>query len=389
MRIAYLLPGVGISGGVGVVLQHVNRLKKRGHDVVLLTQSYETDTHWFPNQNVEVYYFLDCPYPIDVLIATGWSTAFDVAKIKSKHKCYFVQSDETRFFPKEDKNYHLAYLSYCMDFNYFTEAKWIVKWLKNFSRDASYVPNGLDEKIFFETKPFAEKGTKTRILLEGPIDIPYKGMEDAFQAVTELDEDIEVWCVSGAGQPKKEWRCDRFFEKVQMEDMKKIYSSCDILLKMSRVEGFFGPPLEMMACGGVSIVSKVSGYDEYIVDGQNAVVVEERDVNGAKKAIKKLIHDKEFYNLLQTNGKRTVEEWNWERSIDMLEEFIKSLDSKTYYNHQLNDSLNHIYYNSIQNTNVAIAEDMVLFEVLQKRPKLMKLLRQVFTLFKRIKTKFL
>ncbi len=387
MIIAYLLPGVGISGGVGVVLQHVNRLKKRGYKVVLLTQSYEIDTSWFPDQNVEVYYFSDCPYELDILIATGWSTVFDVAKINSKHKCYFVQSDETRFFPKTDKNHDLAYLSYCMDFYYFTEAKWIINWLKNFSHESAYVPNGLDEKIFYETDPFVEKGTKIRILLEGPIDIPYKGMDDAFQAVTELDEDIEVWCVSGAGRPKKEWKCDRFFEKVKMKDMKKIYSSCDILLKMSRVEGFFGPPLEMMACGGVSIVSKVSGYDEYIIDGQNAVVIQERDIEGAKKAIKKLIHDREFYNLLQTNGKITAKEWNWERSIDMLEEFIKSLDSKTYFNHGLNTSLSHVYYNSLQNTNVPVVEDMVLFEALHKRPKLMKMIRQTFTILKKIKAK--
>jgi len=387
--IAYLLPGVSISGGVGVVLQHVNRLKNRGYDVVLLTQGYELDTSWFPNQEVELFYMLDCPYDIDILIATGWSTAFDVAKIGSRHKCYFVQSDETRFFPKDNNKHHLAYLSYCLDFQYFTEAKWIVKWLKSFNHQAIYVPNGLDRDIFHTIKPLEKKSMKARILLEGSIDIPYKGMEDAFQAVTELNEDIEVWCISGAGRPKKEWRCDRFFEKVEMQDMKKIYSSCDILLKMSRVEGFFGPPLEMMSCGGVSIVSKVSGYDEYIVNGYNALVIGERDIEGAKNAIKKLILDKKLYKSLQINGQKTVKEWNWERSIDMFEEFIKTLDSKKIYNYKLNNALSHIYYNFLQHASLPIVEDIVLFEALQKRPRLLKFIRKLFTFTKKLKAKFL
>lgn len=67
-------------------------------------------------------------------------------------------------------------------------------------------------------------------------------MAVAIEAVAPLD--VEVWCVSSRGAPIKEWKCDRFFEHVPMVDMRRIYSSCDILLKLSRVEGMFSPPLE-------------------------------------------------------------------------------------------------------------------------------------------------
>ena len=101
--------------------------------------------------------------------------------------------------------------------------------------------------------------------------------------------------------------------------MRKIYSSCDILLKMSRVEGFFGPPLEMMACGGTAVVSKVTGYDEYIVDGYNALVVEMGDVNRARAAVKRLIEDPELRKRLIANGQQTAKNWRWEQTIDILE----------------------------------------------------------------------
>jgi glycosyltransferase involved in cell wall biosynthesis len=202
-----------------------------------------------------------------------------------------------------------------------TEAKWIKHWLKEkFKKDAIYVPNGLNQDIFFQTNPLEPKTKKLRVLLEGPISVPFKGMADAFEVVGELD--CEVWCVSSSGVPKQEWKCDRFFNKIPMDYMKKIYSSCDILLKMSKVEGFFGPPLEMMACGGTVVVGKVTGYDEYIIDGYNGLVVEEGDILSAQNAIINFQENRELLNKLKINGKKTSIEWNWERSIDILEKFF-------------------------------------------------------------------
>lgn len=389
MKIAYLLPGLGISGGVGVVLQHVNRLRKRGYDVVLLSQNGDTKADWFPNQNVECYFMLDYKEDIDLLIATGWSTVFDVAGIQSKYKGYFVQSDETRFFEKDSKHYYLAILSYLADFYFFTEALWIQKWLKEtFNKDAWYVPNGIDTEIFYQVEPL-EKKIKPRILLEGPIDIPYKGMKEAFEIVGNLEEDIEVWCISSAGKPKAEWRCDKFFEKVNMQDMKKIYSSCDILVKTSKVEGFFGPPLEMMNCGGVPLVFKVTGYDEYIVDGKNAIVVEAGDVGGATKLLSELLNNQDKFDELQKNGKETVNFWTWDRSIDYLEIYINDISQKEA---QCNSSivqncLNHLYYKIVSSPNEEIEHplDNYIWEAIKRRKKVLNILRITYLSLKKIR----
>lgn len=326
-KIAYLIPGCGISGGIAVVCQHANRLLNRGYDVLLITEDIHREINWFPNQKVEIIGIDEAPTNLDILVATGWSTAYTIADIPAKRKVYFVQSDESRFYPVGSFESQKAWDSYKFDYEYMTEAKWIQKWLKEkFSHDATYVPNGLDENIIFQTDPITKKGDKVRVLLEGPIDIPFKGMEDAFNAINDLD--CEVWCVSSAGKPKKEWKCDVFFEKVPMGQMNQIYSSCDILVKLSRVEGFFGPPLEMMACGGTCVVADVTGYDEYIVDNYNALVVKIGDVEGAKQAVKKLIEDTELRQRLTANGRKTAEEWRWEPSIDTLEEMY-------YKNHSI------------------------------------------------------
>lgn len=320
LKIAYIVPSCGVSGGMAVICQHANRLLQRGHDVILLSVVDIKPMDWFPGQNVPVHDAHTWQGELDVVVATGWSTAFWLPRISAKTKCYFVQSDETRFHPQGSLWQHLTTLTYYFGVHYLTEARWIRTWLKhNFGHDAELVPNGLDPDLFCPVEPLRRKGDKPRILLEGAIGLPYKGMHEAFQAVSTLD--VEVWCVSSYGAPEPHWKCHRFFEHVPMKDMKKIYSSCDILLKLSRVEGFFGPPMEMMACGGAVVVGKVTGYDEYIVEDENALVVDPLDIQAARTAVQRLIDDKALRERLIAAGARTAQEWRWEGSIDTLEAF--------------------------------------------------------------------
>jgi O-antigen biosynthesis protein len=323
LKICYIIPGTSISGGIAVVMQHTNRLLKEGYDVSVFSQDLKTNIDWFPGQKVPIYP-IDREYykkNIDVLVATSWSTAPSMDKMQAVRKIYFVQSDERRFF-EESRRKELINETYKIDCEYMTEAKWIQKWLKEeFNRDAHYVPNGLDEKIFFKTDPIERNMSgRPRVLLEGAIDVPYKGMEDAYRAVSELD--CEIWIVSNQGKPKPTWRCDRFFENLPIDEMKRVYSSCDIFLKMSRVEGFFGPPLEAMACGCAVVVGKVTGYDEYIKDDCNALVVEQGDIEGARDAVNKLISDKRLMERIIQGGYETAKNWNWGRSTKLLIDII-------------------------------------------------------------------
>lgn len=347
MKIAYLLPTLGVSGGVHVVCQHANRLARRGHDVTLLSLDLTHSLDWFPGQQARVLPARAIPPDCDVLIATSWATAFYVARLPARRKAYFVQSDETRFHVPGDYLQHLTRLSYLMNFEFITEAKWIQQWLQQvFGKTAVLVPNGLDDEIFFRDEPLAPPAPQGRILLEGAIDIPYKGMAEAFSVVSDLG--AEVWCVSSLGRPKKGWRCDRFFEQVPIEQMRRLYSSCDVLLKMSSVEGFFGPPLEMMACGGTAVVTKVTGYDEYIVDGENALVVDIGDVAGAREAVRRILGDRTLQSRLREGGKATAADWRWEPSIDRLEQALLQWASGSAETHparaSVNESIAYFYF---------------------------------------------
>jgi len=323
--ICYIIPTTNITGGVAVVCEHLNRLKKLGYKVLIASYDNKTNLSWFPKQSVKIIPLKNNKKIVesyDIVVATGWITAYELALLNIKRKIYFVQSDETRFYPEGSFLKSRVEYTYHLPFEYMTEARWIRDWLKNeYNHKAEYVPNGVNTEIFYPDTPLEPKPkNKKRILLEGAINLPFKGMEEAFKVVQDLD--CEVWCVSYDGKPKPEWHCDRFFEKVPMNQMRRIYSSCDILLKLSRVEGFFGPPLEMMACGGIPIVAKVTGYDEYIVHKKNAIVVKPGDINSTRKVVQSMTKDKKLLKILAANSHDTVVNLNWEKSIDKLDNYL-------------------------------------------------------------------
>jgi glycosyltransferase involved in cell wall biosynthesis len=325
-KIVFILPSVGISGGIGVVFKHADMLLQRGHDVTILNIGHRNNGDWFPNRQTPIIHVDDInDYSlknIDLLFATEWSTVSFLDKIPSNRKLYFVQSDERRFH-EDPELISLVHSTYNKDIEYLTEAHWIRHMLRTeFQKDSYYVPNGLDSKIFYKCEPLKEKeNTRKRVLLEGPICIPFKGMADCYAAVEGLD--CEIWIVSSAGRPPSDWKYDCFFEAVPFMEMRKLYSSCDIFIKMSRVEGFFGPPLEAMACGCSVVVGKVTGYDEYIIDEFNALVVEQGDVLGARYAVEKLLNNEDLRLSLIDNGYKTSKKWTWEQSSRCMLEIVR------------------------------------------------------------------
>ncbi len=337
MKIAFIMwtPSV-IAGGNYVIYRHAQFLKEAGHDVRII----------FVNEGdgFKIYGYSDLSIPAmrldeiihqrekyDICIATFWPTFYYMFLVESSNYMYFVQSDERRFLENpKDTDIPFVQRTYCQEgVGYITEAKWIRDYLENeFHAQVEYAPNGIDTELFNpQVKPIARKGNRVRVLIEGPGDVFFKRVNFAFHAVSRFKH-IEVWYVSSDGMVKDEWRCDRIFKQVDLKDMPSIYRSCDILLKLSVVEGFFGPPLEMMACGGTVIVSNVTGHDEYVIDGYNGMVVEKDNGEQVHLALKKLISDKALRRRLSRNGVQTAKNMDWRVKCPLYKEGIEKLLAK-------------------------------------------------------------
>jgi glycosyltransferase involved in cell wall biosynthesis len=136
---------------------------------------------------------------------------------------------------------------------------------------------------------------KIRILIEGDCSSYIKNVDESFKIIEKLDKDkFEVWYLSYRGKPKKWYRYDKFFHKIQHGRVNEIYYKCDILIKSSRLESFSYPPLEMLATGGYCIVVPNEGNQEYLRDGENCLFYQLGDLDSAIKNINKLIIDEEL-----------------------------------------------------------------------------------------------
>jgi O-antigen biosynthesis protein len=337
MKIAFLLPANVIAGGAYVAYRQAHYLAENGHEVTVAFSSLAQgrDVEHYPDFSLPTYGIGELVVArrrFDVVVATWWETFYDMFAIEADRYLYFCQSDERRFYDVAT-HFELPFVerTYCDPrIGVITEAQWILEWLeRDYGATVEYAPNGIDTTLFRpDVTPHAPRGPRVRVLIEGPGKTPHKRVDLAFRVARRL-RDSEVWYASSDGFVDPSWRCDRVFKHVSLQSMPAIYASCDVLLKLSTVEGVFGPPLEMMACGGTAVVSKVTGYSEYIRHGENALVVELDDEDAASRALTRLIEDPALRARLSAAGLATARMMDWRDRSPLFEKGLMRLLERT------------------------------------------------------------
>ena len=332
-RICILVGSMAISGGTYVIVQHAAYLHDSGYEVTLAVQepfTFQTLT-WH-----DLTAKLRC-IPIEeaksetfeLVVATWWKTALELHQFNSSRYAYFVQSIESRFYPAvEEPLRALVDSTYQLPASYVTEASWIRQYLdKKYGHDVALVRNGIRKDIYKITGPvmkFRDPNSQPRVLIEGPFGVSFKNTALGVRIAREAGA-REIYLLTGSSV---KWipGVSRVFSQVPMNVTPDIYRSCDILLKLSTVEGMFGPPLEIFHCGGTAIVFDVTGHDEYIVDGQNSCVVRCGDLDAVTSTLRRLLNDRAELTRLQTGALKTAESWpSWDESSAEFCEWVEAV----------------------------------------------------------------
>jgi hypothetical protein len=111
------------------------------------------------------------------------------------------------------------------------------------------------------------------------------------------------------------------------EEVARRLSRTHVLLKLSRVEGMAGPPLEAFHMGATAVLTPMTGHDEYARHGHNALIVGYDDPSGTTRALDLLSRNREVLHALRVNAFRTASEWpDWHTSTcamaDALERIV-------------------------------------------------------------------
>ena len=331
--VVFLVGSTAISGGTFVILQHALALKNLGWKVTLACQMIDHGKDpWHPALGeLELVSIEEVGDQIfDVAIATWWRTVLEIHRVNARQYVYFVQSIESRFYggdPILGSIVELVDETYKLDLLVITIARWIQVYLyAEYRAPSLLVRNGIRKDLFTSVGPRLAPllSDGIRVLVEGPIGVPMKNVDSAVR-LARAGGATEVWLVSGNSEDSGHL-VDRVFSEVRVEDMAMIYRSCDVLLKLSRVEGMYGPPLEMFHCGGTVVTYDVTGFEEYVVDGVNGIVVPMDDEVAVVDAVRRLAGNRALLARLKYGALVTATPWiSWKESSNEFMSYLAAV----------------------------------------------------------------
>ncbi|HLH14809.1 MAG TPA: glycosyltransferase family 4 protein [Solirubrobacteraceae bacterium] len=327
MKVAFLVNDLQLSGGVGVVVQHARQLSAiEGWEVTLVLVRPQEGASWHGYEHLAHLHVRTREQALgeryDVAVATWWETTFTLFELSAERYAYFVQSLEDRFYRHDEAERLGAGLTLELPVAFVTEARWIAETLAGLRPDAPcyLVRNGIDKTIFAPLRrPPVNTDEPLRVLVEGSPSSWFKHVHEAVLAAAAMREPHHVTVVCGEREALGEVAADAVVGPLSHREMAELYERSDVVLKLSSVEGMFGPPLEGFHRGATCVVTPVSGHDEYVEHGWNGLVCDWDDLRGTARQLDLLARDRELLQFLRTNALETARAWpSWEQSSQFM-----------------------------------------------------------------------
>ena len=374
MKINFTLYSTYMTGGVRAIFEVANGLSQRGHDVTIT--SLEGDHIWFPLKGRVMYVekpnFIKILNPLkkiksreslryssispildqmklgfeadlikpltdaipecDINIATWFLTSFAVYRSgKGKQFYFFMDFDELA--QKHGHYYHQLFKeSLYLPLNIITISTWLKEWIMEvYGKNAIVAGVGIEHNVFYPRKDMLKDitGYKVMGIFRG---FDYKGDSDLINAlniaagkISELKPIIVCSKDTFNGlKEKNDIKFDfAFFESPSDDKLAELYSSTDLFVFASHIEGYGLPPLEAMACGTPVVTTDCRGVEDFVVDEENALLVPPKQPEAIANSIIKLYNDPDLADKLKNNGLKTAENFTWKRVVDVFEKAFK------------------------------------------------------------------
>lgn len=177
-----------------------------------------------------------------------------------------------------------------------------------------YIPTNLDR--FKNIGHVVVGWTGNSKFTDSENDSDMKGVEGIIKpAIKELQEegyDIELNLA------------DRNIKMTPQEEMPKFYNSLDLYVCASKTEGTPLTIIESMAMGIPVISTNVGIVEEALGENGKRYILEERSKDALKDKIKRIIENKQDFEILSKENLERVKEWDWKKISKQYKEFFES-----------------------------------------------------------------
>ncbi len=362
MKINFIAFSHKLTGGTRVVMELINGLADRGHEVSLVTIGKSKDLNWI-DLKAKIYYanrtFLEKvfgflyrkvfgfqPWPeeetrkilkimphADINIATISYAGFAAHRAQKGAPVHYSMHYEPLVTEDGDKK-KIIENAFFLPIHKVANSTWVANQIKeNTGQDvAGLVFPAVDHSIFYERKRKTPKNKDQKIKIVSLAKYKWwKGTPDALKAVQFVRNagyDIEL-SMFGNFDPKtlpddvKDINFN-FVGSLKSEELAEFYSNADILISTSFFESFPLPQLEAMACGTPVVTTKY-GTQDYAFDGENSLVVEPKKPEDMAQAIIRLIETPDLYTKFIENGIKTAKRFTWESTAEQMEKILLNI----------------------------------------------------------------
>lgn len=267
MNIHWVVPDFAAgSGGHMTIFRMVRYLEQFGHrNTIWIERSIKHETEqaaWetiikhFQCVEADVRFVSDAlnETSADVVIATGWSTAWVVKNLTGfKAQMYFVQDHEPEFYPTGSRS-NLAKQTYGFDLGCICASPWLEELMsKQYGRWAQGFYLAYEPAQYFVSKDAVAN-------MDGPIKIAVYGrihtdrrcvqlVLASLEILAQARNDFEIHFFGQDGMPFSEAPFTAFNHGIlSYEKLAELYNECDIGICFSGTN-YSLVPQEMMACG--------------------------------------------------------------------------------------------------------------------------------------------
>ncbi len=354
MKINYILPSPGASGGLKVIYKYASSFSERDNDVKLYFPLWpyclNRKEKFFKRLFRQIRIFLSNIYhykfknkleeysslnmiPVltisnktisdaDIVIATAWPTAFSVEKLdKSKgKKFYFVQDYEIW----DDEEY--GKLSYELPLKKIVIADWIKEEIRKqgVEEKIDTVHNGLElNKFENENKIYCNNEHVNCLMLSHHLE--KKGVQYGIKAFEIAQKKYPSMKLSMFGLRKLDSipSYANFILNPTEEELRSLYATADIFIYPSLVEGWGLTVVEAMAAKCAIVGTKTGCLLDLGVNRRTAMISEPGNAEEMGENIIELVENKELLKNIGFGGYNMVKELSWESAVEKFENILK------------------------------------------------------------------
>lgn len=209
----------------------------------------------------------------------------------------------------------------------------------NFPPDKiAVIPHGLYPPFFEQTLPERSENGPSKLLYIGNY-LPLKGskvLEAVLPSIAKKFSDISMTFVVGARDVEfvRKFYTPFFGSRLEVlpwtdrENLVSVYGSHHIFLFPSLFEGFGKTFLEAMACGMCVVGFEEGGLPDLATPDKEAFSCPPGDLDEFERLLEEAIRNPEKRRLVGERAKQAVRHYTWDRSVERLENFYESLQTR-------------------------------------------------------------